>query len=234
MISNTLHGSSSNLPAKESASSMSATDIPAVVEFSAVYSAACASTQTPAGLVEAMMPIVSKASWLLITSNSLICATEDTTLTMILERSIPLGVDIALDVAWQPSSWDLEPGSKPTHEILRRFHHLAQEATLIHSTPEEAVEFFSSQNPLMIHRSLSHQPGVVITGLDGSVDLCLGGRTGTMGTHMLSHQDNFFKALIECFVDKPELLGNAGSGPGTDAMADPDGLTDALLAAATK
>jgi fructokinase len=208
--------------------------MPAVIDFSAVYSEAHASHKTPAGLVETLMPDVAKTSWLLITSNSLVGATESTTLTMVLERAIPHGVAIALDVAWRPDSWGLEPGSKPTPEVLRRFHPLVQEATLIRCTPEEADEFFSSQDPLAIHSSLSQRPGVVITGLDGSVRWCIGGRMGTMETRMLNEQESFFSALIESFAEQPELLGNAGDGPGTDAVADSDGLTDALLSAASK
>jgi len=208
--------------------------ISAVIDFSAVFSEAYASHQTLAGLVETLMSDISKTSWLLITSNSLVGATERTTLTMILERAIPLGVAIALDVAWQPNSWGLEPGSKPTPEVLRDFHPLAQEATLIRCTPEEADGFFSSHDPLAIHRSLSQLPGVVITGIDGSIRWCIGGRMGTMEMRMHSEQENFFSALIESFAQKPELLGNTGEGPGSDAVADPDGLKDALLSAASK
>ncbi len=208
--------------------------MPTLIDFSAVFSEAYASHKTPAGLVENLMPDVSKTSWLLITSNSLVGATESTTLTMVLERAIPHGVAIALDVAWQPNSWGLEPGSKPPPEVLRRFHALAQEATLIHCTQEEADEFFSSHDPLTIHSSLSQLPGVAITDVDGSVRWCIGGRMGTMETRMHTDQESFFSALIESFAKKPELLGNAGEGPGTDAVADLDGLTDALLSAASK
>ena len=207
---------------------------PAFVDFSAVFSEAYASHKTPAGLVETLMPDVTKISWLLITSNSLVGATESTTLTMVLERAIPHGVAIALDVAWHPESWGLEPGSKPTPEVLRRFHPLAQEATLIRCTPEEADQFFSSDDPLAIHGALSQRPGVVITGIDGSVRWCIGGRLGTMETRMLNEQESFFSALIESFAEKPELLGNTGEGPGTDAVADSDRLKDALLSAASK
>jgi len=208
--------------------------IPAVIDFSAVFSEAYASHQTVAGLVETLMPAVSKTPWLLITSNSLVGATESTTLTMVLERAIPHGVAIALDVAWQPKSWGLEQGSKPTPEVLRDFHPLAQEAALIRCTPDEADEFFSSHDPLEIHRSLSQSPGVVMTGIDGSVRWCIGGRMGTVETGIHHEQASFFSALIKSFAEKPELLGNAGEGPGTDAVADPDGLTDALLSAASK
>ncbi|MCP9825760.1 fructokinase [Synechococcus sp. EJ6-Ellesmere] len=213
---------------------MSDPHMPAVIDFSAVFGEAYASHQTPAGLVETLMPDVSKTSWLLITSNSLVGATESTTLTMVLERAIPHGVAIALDVAWHPESWGLEPGSRPTPEVLRRFHPLAQEATLIRCTPEEADQFFSSDDPLAIHGALSQRPGVVITGIDGSVRWCIGGRLGTMETKMLNEQESFFSALIESFAEKPELLGNTGEGPGTDAVADSDRLKDALLSAASK
>lgn len=95
------------LTSKILATAMSDPPIQAVIDFSAVFNEAYASHQTPAGLVETLMPDVSTSSWLLITSDSLVGATESTTLTMVLERAIPHGVAIALDVAWQPKSWGL-------------------------------------------------------------------------------------------------------------------------------
>jgi hypothetical protein len=74
---------------------------------------------------------------------------------------------------------------------------------------------------------------VVITGIDGSVGWCIGGRIGTMETRMLNDQERFFSTLIKSFAEQPELLGNAGEGPGSDAVADPDGLTEALFSAAS-
>ena len=213
------------------ATAMSDPTFPAVIDFSAVFNEAYASHKIPAGLVETLMPNVSKTSWLIITSGSLVGAIESTTLTMLIERAIPHGVSIALDVAWQPSSWGLEPGSKPTAEVLRRFHPLAQEASLIRCTQEEANEFFSSYDTLAIHCSLAQRPGVVITGIDGSVRWCMGGKMGTMDMRTLDDQGCFFSALIKIFAEKPELLGNAGEGPGTNAVADLDALTDAMLSA---
>jgi hypothetical protein len=105
------------------ATAMSGPAIPAVVDFSAVFSEAYASHRTSAGLVETLMPDVSRSTWLLITSNSLVGATESTTLTMVLERAIPLGVAIALDVAWQPNSWGLKPGSKRRRRFCDVFIH---------------------------------------------------------------------------------------------------------------
>ena len=126
------------------------------------------------------------------------------------------------------------PGSKPTQEVLRRFLPMAQAASLIRCTLEEADEFFSSHVPLAIHHSLSQRPGVIITGLDGSVRWCIGGRMGIFEARMLNQNDRFFPTLIESFAKKPELLGNTGEGPGTDAVADADGLTDALFLAVSK
>jgi hypothetical protein len=54
-----------------------------------------------------------------------------------------------------------------------------------------------------------------------------------METRMLNEQEHFFSSLIKSFAERPELLGNAGEGPGTDAVADPDGLTEALFSAAS-
>ncbi|MEI6110233.1 MAG: hypothetical protein WCP63_00965 [Cyanobium sp. ELA712] len=66
-----------------------------------------------------------------------------------------------------------------------------------------------------------------------SVGWCIGGTIGTMEAGMLIEQEHFFSALNTSFAEHPEFLGNAAEGPGTDAVADPDGLTDALLSAAS-
>jgi len=67
--------SNARLTSKMLPSAMSDLPIPAVIDFSALFSEAYASHQTPAGLVETLMPDVSKTSWLLITSDSLVGAT---------------------------------------------------------------------------------------------------------------------------------------------------------------
>jgi len=115
---------------------------------------------------------------------------------------LPLGLDIALDLAGNQSP-GIEPGfgsqrMKSSDDV----HHLPKKQRLIHSIQRKRWNFFSSQKSFDDSSFALHQPGVVIRRLDGSVDLCLVGRTGTMDTQ-LSHQRQFLQnALIECLLTK--------------------------------
>lgn len=232
MTTTLMTSSTPTTAARELSAAMSKASIPAVIEFSTVFSEASRTAQTPAGLTETVLPDVCNTSWLITTSNALIGATENQTLRMVLERALPQGVAIAVDVDWQPEAWGLPAGSPPSPEVLRRFQPLAQAASLIRCSRTEAEVFFGDRDPLQVHNALSQRPGVVITDCDGSVDWCLGGRRGTMGTLMVKDQESFFTALIENLAEHPALLGQAK--PGRDAVADPDGLTEALLSAASR
>lgn len=190
------------------------------------------SADSPAALTEAMLPRIRDSFWLLVSSNSVIEAQHAQAVSMILERAIPSGVSVALDLDWQPQRWGLPPQAPPSAEVLRRVQPLAWSAQLIRCSREEAEAFFGSADPVRVHRhdSLPQRPAVLIRADSGALDWCIGGRLGSLEASMLQDHDLFLTRLLDNLSSHPELLGNAG--PGLDAVADPDGMAEQLLSAA--
>ncbi len=186
--------------------------------------------QSPAAITEALLPEIRESFWLLISSNALIDARDVQVLRMILERALPSGISVALDVDWQPQRWHLPPQSPPTAEVLRRFQPLARAAHLIRCTGEEADTFFGSRDQVRVHETLTQRPAVLISDSAGTLNWCIGGRRGHLDPAMLQDHDVFLARLLDNLCTNPQLLGSAG--PGIDAIADPDNLAEQLLTAA--
>ena len=201
-----------------------------VVAFSqALHDASAA--HTPAGLTEAMLPEINESFWLLITSDALLGASQHQVLCMVLNRTAPTGVLVALDVNWQPEHWGLPPAAVPTAEVLRRFQPLAEAAALIRCNSQEAEGFFSSRDPRRIQEQLAHRPAVLVTDPGGVIRWSIGGHCGRIGAGLVQNQDIFLAEMLENLCANPQLL--AASGRGIQAVADPDRLCEQLLKAAT-
>jgi sugar/nucleoside kinase (ribokinase family) len=183
---------------------------------------------TPEGATERLSAELGRLSWLLVDSTMLAGRETAMSLRMLLERASAQEVSIALDLNWQPQQWGLGAESPPTAEVLRRFHTLAEAAALISASDQEAAWFFQSSDPVAIHRAFSQKPAVLVCDSSGSLRWCLGGRSGQLED--IHHPDAFLRRLIEDLNRQPELLGHAG--PGTDAVAEPEALTQLLRQAA--
>jgi sugar/nucleoside kinase (ribokinase family) len=167
---------------------------------------------------------------LLVSSNAVIDGEENQALRMILERALPSGVSVAFDVDWRPQRWGLPPESPPSAEVLRRIRPLVETAQLIHCSSAEADHLFGSRDPVQVHNRLPQRPSVLVSSPAGGLDWCIGGRSGRLVPAMLQNQEVFLARLLESLCTNPQLLGSAGLG--IDAVADPDGLAEQLLAAA--
>jgi hypothetical protein len=185
---------------------------------------------SPAALTEALMPEIRKSFWMLISSNAVIDGQDTQATRMILERAMPSGVSVAFDVDWQPQRWRLPPQSPPSAEVLRRIRPLARAAQLIRCTREEAEAFFGSTDPVRVHDTLPQRPAVLISDAGGGLHWCIGGRCGRMDPSMLRDHEVFLTQLLDNLSANPQLLGSAG--PGIDAVANQEGLTEQLLTAA--
>ncbi len=199
-----------------------------VVDFSSALNQA--SSRTPAGLTEELLPQITDSFWLLISSNALIDSTGQQVLRMVLRRAIPGGVSIALDVDWQPQSWGLPPETPPTDEVLRRLRPVAEVAHLIRCSTDEAEALFSSRDPSEIQRGLPQRPAVLVTDPAGVIRWSIGGRKGRLDPALGLYNDNFLAQMLANLCVNPQLLGAAG--PGIDAIADPDKLAEQLIVAA--
>ncbi|WP_323269620.1 fructokinase [Synechococcus sp. CCY9201] len=185
---------------------------------------------TPAAFTEALMPEIKQSFWLLVSSNTVIDSQDTQVLPMILERAVPSGVSVALNVDWQPQLWGLPPHSPPSSEVLRRVQPLIWAAQLIHCTGEEAEMFFGTTDPVRLHNGLPQRPAVLIMDSAGDLQWCIGGLRGRLDFSMLQDHEVFLARLLDNLSTNPQLLGHAG--PGVDAVADPDGLAEQLLTAA--
>lgn len=199
-----------------------------LVDFSQALSETTAST--PAARTEALLPGITESFWLLVTSNALIEARETQALTMILERALPRGVSMALEVSWTSERWGLPASAAPTPEVLRRFRPLAEAAQLIRCDVDEAEAFFNTADPVLIQQRLPQLPAVLVTGPAGGLQWSIGGRKGSMNPGLVEDNDTFLVRLLDRLCSHPQLLGNAG--PGIDAIADPDLLAEQFLLAA--
>ncbi|SBO43246.1 fructokinase [Cyanobium sp. NIES-981] len=203
-----------------------------VVDFAEAFrrSDDASTAATPASLTERLLPEVSGTFWLRVSSQALADTTRSQVLQMVLQRALPAGVSVALDVDWQPPRWGLPENAPPTAEVMRRFRPLAQSAQLIRCTADEAECFFSSDDPSTMHRQMAQKPAVLVRQRDGALAWCIGGRQGRIAPELLQGESGFLAHLLENLCAHPALLGNAG--PGIDAIADPDQLAEQLLAAA--
>ncbi|MFQ6537289.1 MULTISPECIES: hypothetical protein [Aphanothece] len=202
---------------------------PAVVDFATALGDPSAG-RSAAALTEALLPQVSEAFWLRVSSNALLETTENEVLSMVLERALPRGVSIALDVDWSPERWGLPVGAAPTAEVKRRLRPLAQAAQLIRCDADEAEAFFASTDPALIQERLAQRPAVLVQDRRGGLLWSVGGRRGWMEPALLDDHDAFLANLLVRLGSQPQLLGTAGAG--IEAIADPDALAEQLLAAA--
>ncbi len=185
---------------------------------------------TPAGLTEAMLPEINGSFWLLITSDALLGASQHQVLQMVLNRTAPSSVLVALDVNWQAEHWGLPPEAGPTAEVLRRFQQLAEAAALIRCTSQEAEAFFFSRDPERIKERLAHRPAVLVTDPAGVIRWSIGGHCGRIAAGLVQNPDIFLAEMLENLCANPQLLATAGRG--IQAIADPDRLCEQLRKAA--
>jgi fructokinase len=187
----------------------------------------------PATLAEQVMPLLGDARWLLVDTAVLTAPTTRVALDLLLHRATAKGVAIALDLQWRPGFWGLEPGTPPTHEVLRRCRPLLEVASLIRCNREEAQWFFGTTDAAEIHASLPKRPAVVITDGSGPLQWCLGGRSGSavpieaeQALDRSGSSDAFMAGLLDGLCRNPDLLG--GVATGGKAVADAEEVQELL------
>ncbi|MEA5441586.1 PfkB family carbohydrate kinase [Cyanobium gracile] len=191
------------------------------------------SAVVPATLAESVKPLLGEARWLLVSTNALVSGPSAMALDLLLKRATAQGLGIALEIDWCPGFWGLAPDAGPSAEVLRRFRPLAEKATLILASAEEAEGFFGSTDPTTIHGALAKRPAVLVTGREGTVRWCLGGRQGTLSpveesapSHPLGVREAFTAALLDGLCRRPELL--EAPAPGGDGVTGPGPIEDLL------
>ena len=131
---------------------------------------------------QALQPVSLSAGarWLLIGSLSLASAPSAESLRGAVAQARSQGTALALDVNWRPTFWDgrADPAEGPGHNARALIGPLLEQAALIKLAREEALWFFASEDPAVIHAALPQRPDVVVTDGAEPVRWCLEGQTG--------------------------------------------------------
>ncbi len=107
---------------------------------------------------------------------------------------------------------------------------LAEAASLIHCTSQEAIHFFDATDPTVIHGQLANRPSVFVADPSGVIQWCLGGRHGQLSLNAEDHggmsRDDFLAAVLDGLCGQPDLIGTQASGGA--GIANPSQLDDLL------
>ena len=122
---------------------------------------------------QALEPFVlPQARWLLIGSLPLSAPTSVSAFLLAVRHAKSQGTQIALDVNWRPTFWNptADPEAGPSAAAKVAIQPLLSQAALIKLAREEALWFFSTDDPCAIQKALPQRPDVVVT--DGSATVC--------------------------------------------------------------
>jgi fructokinase len=118
------------------------------------------------GCLEAVWPgLAEQARLLLVGTIPLASMASADCLQWVLAQAKAAGLALAVDVNWRPTFWNPEadPAAGPTADAQALIQPLLEQASLIKLAREEALWFFSSDDPAVIAAGLPQQPDVVVT-----------------------------------------------------------------------
>jgi fructokinase len=130
---------------------------------------------------QALEPVaLPQARWLLIGTLPLAAPMSASALLSAVRQARSQGTAIALDVNWRPTFWDAtaDPEAGPSAAAKASIRPLLDQAALIKLAREEALWFFSSDDPGAIQQALPQRPDVVVTDGAAPVRWQLGAASG--------------------------------------------------------
>ena len=131
---------------------------------------------------QALTPVLlpKEARWLLVGSLPLASSPSAESLQGAVAQARAHGTALALDVNWRPTFWNsiADPASGPNHRAMELIRLLLEQAALIKLAREEALWFFSSDDPALISAALPQRPDVVVTDGAAPVRWCLENQAG--------------------------------------------------------
>lgn len=132
---------------------------------------------------QALQPVAltSAARWLLVGTIPLASPQSAHALLEAVAQARSHGIDLALDVNWRPTFWDIaaDPATGPTQAARSAIRPLLEQAALIKLAREEALWLFAGDDPRVICSGLPQRPDVVVTDGAAPVRWCIGGESGT-------------------------------------------------------
>lgn len=170
-----------------------------------------------AAALRAVLPaLLSTSRWLQVGTLPLAFPASAQALAESLKLALVAKVDLALDVNWRPTFWNVEavPGSGPSREIQALMRPLLEQCRLLKLAAEEAQWLFGSRDPALIRAALPQKPAVVVT--DGAAPLawCFDSGSGVMPPFPVSVADStgagdaFLAGLLHQLCRSPALLEN--------------------------
>jgi len=131
---------------------------------------------------QALAPVLlpSAARWLLVGSLPLASSLSAESLQGAVAQAKASGIALALDVNWRPTFWDssADPAAGPNNQAIALIRPLLEQASLVKLAREEALWFFSSEDPAVIRAVLPQQPDVVVTDGAAPVRWCIEDQAG--------------------------------------------------------
>ena len=131
---------------------------------------------------QALTPVLlpKEARWLLVGSLPLASSPSAESLQDAAAQARAHGIALAMDVNWRPTFWNsrADPASGPNHRAMELIRPLLEQAALIKLAREEALWFFSSEDPAVISAALPQRPDVVVTDGAAPVRWCLEDQAG--------------------------------------------------------
>lgn len=174
----------------------------------------------------ALGQLLAAARWLLVGTIPLASPDSAAALDLALQRSVPAGVRLAVDVNWRPTFWNpaADPAAGPSPVQIAVMTVLLERAALIKCAREEALWLFGSADPQRVSRALPQRPAVVVS--DGAAPLrwWIGSSAGELPAFALPVVDStgagdaFTAGLLHGLVRSPHLLDDAGSGGVREVM----------------
>ena len=122
-------------------------------------------------LIDSWPKISTHAKWLVLGTIPLSSKESKESFLWCLKTAIKDGINIAVDVNWRPTFWDIAntPNQGPDKYIVNQIISILDKVSLLKLAREEALWFFNTDDPKSISSSLSCQPNVVVT--DGPMPL---------------------------------------------------------------
>ena len=119
--------------------------------------------------------------WLLVGSLPLASSPSAESLQDAVAQARAHGMAMAIDVNWRPTFWNssADPASGPNHRAIELIRPLLEQAALIKLAREEALWFFSTEDPAAIRAVLPQNPDVVVTDGAAPVHWCVEDQAGT-------------------------------------------------------
>ncbi len=116
---------------------------------------------------QALTPVLlpKESRWLLVGSLPLASSPSAESLQGAVAQARAHGMALAMDLNWRPTFWNssADAASGPDHRAMELIRPLLEQAALIKLAREEALWFFSCEDPAVISAALPQRPDVVVT-----------------------------------------------------------------------